>query len=519
MSAVAKLRAIYTESALKPAPVLPNQTPAPAVNKGVGKANNDEFDIPDEVQGQATTEAAKQTNAVRELQMTKLVNQFNEDHFVSTEGGTTNVYVEAYDNELKRPKLDCLSTSAFMALYANKGITFLDRNEKLTRISTARAWFYHKERRTFSKGIELLPNMQAPAGVYNLWRGFGCEPRPNAVIADVRPALVHLKQVICSGNDEQFKYALAWLAFAVQHPGKQAEVAIVLQGDLGTGKGTLLKWFRELFGSHGMLIQHPRHLTGNFNAHLQTCLALGVDEAFFVGDKAGNGVLKSLITEDQITVEKKGIDVFSIRNRLKIIMATNADHAVLAGGAERRYFVLRVSDVKKQDHDYFGMLDSWWNNGGKEALLGYLLEYDLTGFNIRKVPNTAALEQQKLQSLPPIDAWLYERLCEPDWVTERVKESVMAAISAYAKDHGSRWDRVSNESVGKKLADRVGAKSSRQASGSRLYIWVFPELSEARKIFAASLGLKHTDWPIEAAPHLTKNLVAGAEDLEFDKDV
>lgn len=81
----------------------------------------------------------------------------------------------------------------------------------------------------------------------------------------------------------------------------------------------------------GMHIQHPRHLTGNFNAHLRDCLAMFVDEAFFIGDKAGNSVLKSLITEDQMTLEKKGLDVFSVRNRLKIIMATNEDHAVLAG--------------------------------------------------------------------------------------------------------------------------------------------------------------------------------------------
>jgi hypothetical protein len=430
-----------------------------------------------------------------ENDVASMVKRFNAEHFVSVDGGVTSVYREAFDHELNRHRLDRLGLAAFKALHSNKFVAITDSKGNSTTKPVAVVWLNHPARRTFHEGIALLPAGDLPVGVYNLWRGFGCEPKAGVVVADVKVALVHIFRVICSSDRRAFDYAVAWLAYAVQHPERQAEVAIVLQGGRGSGKGTLGRWFRDLFGMHGMHIQHPRHLTGNFNAHLQTCLAMFVDEAFFVGDRAGNGVLKSLITEDQMTIEKKGIDVTSVRNRLKIIMATNEDHAILAGDDERRYFVLRVSDVKKGDHDYFGKLNAWWDSGGKEAFLGYLLEYDLAGFNIRKVPNTEALEQQKLYSLAPLDAWLLERLHDADrWTSEQPRDQVAGSFAEYVKQHGHRFVKTSTDAVGQGLRKHLDIGEKRESTGRRRRMWVFPALMDARQQFAASLGLEFSAW-------------------------
>jgi hypothetical protein len=63
------------------------------------------------------------------------------------------------------------------------------------------------------------------------------------------------------------------------------------------------------------------------------------------------------------------------------------------------------------DHDYFEGLQAELDNGGYEALLHYLLhEVNLEGFNVRKVPQTEALRQQRDQSLPPLESWWVELL-------------------------------------------------------------------------------------------------------------
>lgn len=439
-------------------------------------------------------EAAKETSAGA---LASTVERFNADHFVSIEGGKTAVYRETFDYELNRPKLDRMSIEAYRALYSHETIGIPAGDDGNTRkTSVADAWLKNPKRRTFHNGVALLPDGNAPAGVYNLWRGFGCEPKRGAVLADVKPALVHLLRVVCGDDRVAFDYFIGWLASGVQNPGAQAEVAIVLQGGRGTGKGTIGRWFRDLYGMHGMHIQHPRHLTGNFNAHLQTCLAMFVDEAFFVGDKAGNGVLKSLITEDQITIEKKGVDVASVRNRLKIIMSTNEDHAVIAGTDERRYFILQVANIKAQDHQYFGKLNRWWDNGGRAALLGYLLDYDLTGFNIRKVPNTAALERQKIESLDVFNKWLFEKLSDGRWEQDRTPEQWAGDFKAFADELGrARYANTSVNSVGMRLRMAgIEVEKVRQPSGDRRNIWRVTPLAGARSIFAEKLGLTHQRW-------------------------
>jgi hypothetical protein len=40
------------------------------------------------------------------------------------------------------------------------------------------------------------------------------------------------------------------LAWTVQHPAEQAEVALVFLGEIGTGKGTLGKAMCRIFGQH-----------------------------------------------------------------------------------------------------------------------------------------------------------------------------------------------------------------------------------------------------------------------------
>ncbi len=464
------------------------------------------MEIPSNVLADVEADAARSTKN----DVATLINRLNADHFVSIEGGATSVYRETFDYELNRPRLDRISPQGFRTLHSHKIIAVIDAKGNSSNKQIASVWLNHPGRRTYTEGFSLLPGGKTPAGVYNLWRGFGCEPKRGATVADINPAREHLLNVVCSKDQAAFDYAMGWLARAVQYPDRQAEVAIVLHGGRGTGKGTLGRWFRDLFGVHGMHIQQPRHLTGNFNAHLRTCLALFVDESFFVGDKAGNSVLKSVITEDQITVEKKNVDAFTVRNRLKIIMATNEDHAILAGEDERRYLVLHVSDCKKQDHAYFGGLDRWWSNGGKESFLGYLLDYDLTNFDIRKVPNTGALERQKLASLPPLGSWLFERLQEGnlcprhacgqlpiEWPLEQDRKNVTADYSEYLKNHGHRHAKSTPDAVGVGIRKFLELGDKRESTGERRRLWVFPSLADARKQFSKSLGLREFNWPDE----------------------
>ena len=166
----------------------------------------------------------------------------------------------------------------------------------------------------------------------------------------------HLLFVICDGDRRRYRYLLNWMAYAVQHPGQPAEVAVVLRGGRGVGKGIFARSFGSLFGPHFLQVNQPRHLVGNFNGHLESCAVLFVDEGFWAGDKAGEGVLKGMVTEPTLAIERKGLDVIAARNCLHIVIASNSDWVVPAGPDERRFFVLDVASERKQDPAYFDPL-------------------------------------------------------------------------------------------------------------------------------------------------------------------
>jgi hypothetical protein len=273
------------------------------------------------------------------------------------------------------------------------------REDGTTRkIGIGKWWIKHEDRRQYD-GIVYAPNSEDPTKL-NLWRGFACDP----LDGDCELYLAHLRDNICSGNVEHSEYLLDWMAYAVQHPNRPGEVAVVLRGKEGVGKGVFAREFGRLFGSHFRHIVHAKHLVGHFNAHLAQCSVLYADESFFAGDRAHESILKALITEDTILIEPKGVDPFPVRNCVHLLMSSNADWVVPAGADARRYFVLNVSDAQMQKTDYFAAISKQMENGGREALLQFLLHRDLSGFEVRRVPQTDALAQQKAHSRRGIDA-------------------------------------------------------------------------------------------------------------------
>lgn len=431
----------------------------------------------------------------------------NRQFFVAIEGGHVRVCRLGTDPEFGHETISYLNEKGYRLLRANETITVIrqrgDKREEV-QLPLADVWIKHPQRRTYPNGIALLPGKEAPHGVYNLWRGLAIEAQAPTNNEHVLP-LGHLKHVVCGGNQEAFDYLVRWMARAVQRPDLPAEVAVVMRGNQGTGKGTAGRWLLDIFGRHhAMQILQSRHLTGNFNAHLRSCLFLFADEAFFAGDRAGSEVLKGLITEPSITIEKKGVDVFSVPNRLKIMMATNNDWCVPAGIDERRYLVLDVSDRHKQDHAYFTKLNQHMECGGLANLLHFLLHLDLSDFNVRAVPTTRGLTDQKIMSLSPILAWIYERLYAghlrqhaEQWDEVVVREQVAEEFAQWVRQKGDRYTRTSSKAVGDGLRKAMTVADGGQvlAGSRRVRAWKLPPLEEARRQFESRiLSGANVDW-------------------------
>ncbi len=200
------------------------------------------------------------------------------------------------------------------------------------------------------------------------------------------------------------------MAWAVQHPAEQAEVCLVFKGRKGTGKGTLGRALRQVFGQHAAHISSSKHLTGEFNFHLRDACLLFADECLWPGDRAAIGSLNRLITEPTLQIEAKHRNLVETPNYLHIVMASNENWVVPSGECERRYVLCEVPDSQIQSREWFAPLYAQMDAGGYAAMLYDLLHHDLGDWHPRDLPTDTGLFEQQRLSLAPLDNWWCELL-------------------------------------------------------------------------------------------------------------
>jgi len=362
-------------------------------------------------------------------------------------------------------------------------------------------WLRHADRPT-ATGVTMEPDGDRfVGGRLNLWQGYGVERD----WADTALIHGHIRDVICAGNAEHASYLTRWIAWSLQNPTKPAEVVVVLRGRKGTGKGQLGRLLCRLFGAHAMQISDRKHLVGSFNAHLLQVCFLYADEAFWPGDKAGEGPLKRMVTEPTLFIEPKGIDGFEVPNRLSIMMTSNEDWVVPASSDERRYVVFDVSDERRGDFAYFDALNAEIEDGGLGAFLDEMLRLDLKGWHPRQdVPETQGLADQKAQSASPMVNWLGALLEEGEvpayvYVAGRQERIVHDRDPALARPsyllHSAReQDRRlvhSTDVMFWKFLDDHGIHKADESRTARARFRRFPPLQDARRMFRE----KYPWWP------------------------
>ena len=389
-----------------------------------------------------------------------------------------------------------LSASDFKLALQNRFA--IDNSGKFPRqVQASTWWLSHPERREYAS-VDFIPTIKTPDGVFNMWKGFAVKPKGR--LEDI--SLFHelIDDVICSSNEKWALYLWGWLAHMVQFPAEKPGVAVVFRSDAqGVGKSRFAEYVGSLLGRHFKTVTHGRHIHGNFNSHLKDTLMLFGDEAVWGGDRSTESVLKQLITEPSMIIEMKGKDVFEVRNFLRLMLATNSEWAAPVSLTDRRYFVLNVSDSRKNDYDFFKQLNYEQNNGGSEALLQALMDFDLSDFEVRSIPETSARLEQKLLSMEPIEKWWLEILSNEDFtvggkildfddINRVAKSDLLYSFNEHTKAYKTNhrnWEARRLCSQFKKLVPF--AMDKRRGSGPREY--EFPSLNECKLFFAEKYSL------------------------------
>jgi len=465
--------------------------------------------------------ALRQIERAKEQAIDPILREFN-DRFAVIEnfGGKCVVVEEILDEMLDRYRLSKQGFDHFRNRHMNREVIVGVKKGVDQTMPAGEWWLRQTGRRQYNK-IVFAPGRDVP-NAYNLWRGFGCEARQG----DCSLFLDHIKNIACGGNEEYYNYFVAWMANVVQNPGEQGHAAVVMRGKQGCGKSIIPSLFGKLFGRHYIMVNNSKHLVGQFNAHLRDCVLLFADEAFFAGDKANESTLKTIVTERTLNVELKGVDAEQSANCVHLMMASNEKWVVPAGYDDRRYFVLDCLPDRVGDRDYFDAMVKQMESGGAEALLYYLRHYDIkaSGVNVRDVPKTEALRQQKALSMDVDAEWwltLLRRgtllLEQDEWCDFVVIDLLVGDYVNYTRGYNisrrgnaTRMGMALNDFFpgGIKKFQRTAPTTIPQSDGStktvgRPWCYRVPGLEECRKHFDANFGGPYNwepDEPLDDIP-------------------
>ena len=290
-----------------------------------------------------------------------IVTKINADHALVLSGNKASIM--KFESATK---FRLLQVGAFRQWFSNQSIAV---GKKVTTVGAY--WLGHPQRRQY-EGIEFEPGGGRP-GYYNLWRGFTVQPKKG----DCSKFLAHVKDNAARGDEETYKWMIGWWAQIFQQPTVKMETAQVLRGALGSGKTIIGRIIGSLLGDHYLAVASPRYITGQFNSHMASLLVLHADEAFWAGDKKSEGSLKDLVTGTHHMLEFKTVDPIRVKNYVRLFVCGNPNWLIPAGFKERRWAVFDMGEDQMQDHPYFAAIDHEMDNGGREALLHYLLNFDL----------------------------------------------------------------------------------------------------------------------------------------------
>lgn len=441
--------------------------------------------------------ALRQIERAHEEAIDPWLRRLNEKYAVILDiGGKCRIIREVWDPAMKRTRISKQSFEDFRNGYRNRKV-IVAHNDKGQPVEKAVGvwWVDHPQRRQYDT-IVFAPGQEVE-DAYNLWRGFAVDSLPGD---KHQPFLRHVRENVCSGNDEWYGYLLGWMARAVQHPDTPGEVAVVLRGKRGTGKSFFAKMFGRLFGRHFLQVSDSKHLVGSFNAHLRDTVLLFGDEAFFAGDKKHESVLKTLVTEEQLVIEGKGVDAEAAANFTHLVLASNEDWVVPAGLEERRFFALDMADDHMQDNAYFKAIRDELEAGGFENLLHFLRTYDLSNFEVRKAPKTQALRDQQAESLRGFEAYVFDLLWsgeEPEGTVEHPNGGRFA-LTTPMRESATEWlkanVRITSNKIQAVLEKKLGATKdvdwSRGKNGLNGYYW---DLEALRAAWNKSMF--PVDWP------------------------
>ena len=274
--------------------------------------------------------------------------------------------------------------------------------------------------------MDFLPfNDKTPISshIFNLFRGFNDKRKTEydySKRSKILKPFLDLGKELCGGDEEHLDYLLKYIADIIQNPEKKNPIAFIIKGKQGTGKNVWLNAIGNLLGlQHYITSSNPKDFFGDYAEGFYHKLLVNMNECEGKDTFDFEGRIKSFITEDKISLNRKFVQPITISNLARLIIFTNKPNPIPIDirSKDRRYVVYDTTDKylsPKYGTNFWKALVKHMNSDMFVATLyDYLNDMDLEGFDWRtKRPITKAYLQMCKLYVPAEIMFLENKLVQ-----------------------------------------------------------------------------------------------------------
>lgn len=228
------------------------------------------------------------------------------------------------------------------------------------------------EKLTYQPGAPALME----SGDWNLWPGWGCEPRKG----DVAPFLALIDHLFTDADKGAKDWFLDWSAYPLQNPGAKMPTTAVLQGRThGTGKSLVGETYGKIYGENFSSINQG-NLHSSFTGWAENKQFILADEVTGSAARKDADMLKLMISRTRMEVNVKFVPSYFVPDLSNWFFVTNHPDAFFLEDTDRRYFIHEVVVGPLADQFYIDY-GAWLAGDGPAALFHWLLKRNLSKFN------------------------------------------------------------------------------------------------------------------------------------------
>lgn len=325
------------------------------------------------------------------------------------------VFIRTFrDDEGGFKKFVFMKEKDLVAAYRDVCYTVTDDYGKRKSIKCITKWLDDGDKVCFDDTDIVSPPKVCPANIFNLWSPFPFENKPFEFQAYENPngnmvngypefiyppdydfeavsAFLHHLFIMCNNEMPAAEYLGNWISHSLQKPAEKPECAITLLGEQGSGKSFLLNGFSALVGSNKILetASPEKNVWGAHNALMASAYLVILSETDKRNSKEAEGQIKALITDYPMIINPKGKDQFPVISNHRVFQLTNNNDPTKTHNKDRRNFIVRCSDEKIGDREYFKNLARIMaGENAMRSLFWYFKWRDISEWEFRDIPRT-----------------------------------------------------------------------------------------------------------------------------------